>query len=305
MKKPFVTIMVLTYYKFDGIKKNLESIAKQDYTDFEVIIQDDGSPNFDRAYLEDLAGDILGEIPWTIHQNEENIGTVRSFNWVIEHAKGEYLFPLSQDDCFYEETAIRHMVEFLETHPDCVAATSRRVGETSGHMYPEEADIKMLENWNTKELWTRILYENFISGSTIYYRKEFLQSRGGFDTDFLLVEDYPFVVSMILENQKIGFLDEITITYGENGVSNGTPSKKILTDRMKLYEKYIVPNIEKIQSKWMKRYLEYLYGDIALQLKNESRILHNLRCWQVVFRILYGKHIKGLNYDERYYYLNR
>ena len=203
MKTPFVTIVVLTYYKFDGIKKNLESIAKQDYTNFEVIIQDDGSPNFDRAYLEELAESTLGEIPWMVHQNEKNVGTVRSFNKAFELARGEYVFPLSQDDCFRDETAIRHIVEYMEAHPEYGACTSRRVGETTGRMYPEEEDIRLLQAWDTKKLWKRVVYDNFISGSTIYYRKSFWEARGGFDTDFLLVEDYPIVVSMILDNQKI------------------------------------------------------------------------------------------------------
>lgn len=305
MKKPFVTVVVLTYYKFDGIKNNLESLAKQDYTDFEVIIQDDGSPNFDRAYLEELAADTLGEIPWTVHQNEKNMGTVRSFNTAIDMAKGDYVFPLSQDDFFQDGTAIRHIVEYMEEHPDCVACTSRRVGETSGRMYPEEEDIKMLEKWDVNNLWPRVVYENFISGSTIYYRKSFLQERGGFDTDFLLVEDYPFVVSMILENHRIGFLDEITICYGEDGVSNGKPSEKILNDRQKLYEKFVLPNMNMVENKWMKRYVDYQYGYIAYRHDKVKFIWHNVRNIGIVFRILYAIHIKKMNYDERYYYLNK
>ena len=305
MKKPFVTVVVLTYYKFDGIKNNLESLAKQDYTDFEVIVQDDGSPNFDRAYLEELAADTLGEIPWTVHQNEKNMGTVRSFNTAVNMAKGDYVFPLSQDDCFYEETAIRHIVEYMESHPECVACTSRRVGETSGRMYPEEADIQMLQRWDVKELFPRVAYENFISGSTIYYRKSFLESRGGFDTDFLLVEDFPFAVSMVLENHRIGFLDEITITYGEDGVSNGKPSEKILVDRQKLYEKFILPNMEQVDSKWLKSYVKYQYCAIALRHDTPKRILHYIGSWQVIVRILYAMYIKKLGYDERYYVFNK
>lgn len=303
MAKPFVTLVVLTYYKFDGIKNNLESLAKQDYTDFEVIIQDDGSPNFDRAYLEELAENTLGEIPWTVHQNEQNMGTVRSFNKAFEMAKGDYVFPLSQDDYFKDETAIRHIVEYMEEHPEYGACTSRRVGATSGRMYPEEEDIKILKAWDTKELWKRVVYDNFISGSTIYYRKSFWEKKGRFDTDFLLVEDYPFVVSMILDNHPIGFLDEITICYGEDGVSNGKPSEKILNDRQKLYDKFILPNMNGVDSKRMKDYVDYQYGYIAYRHDKGKYIWHNIRHIGVVLRILYAIHIKKLNFDERYYYL--
>ena len=70
---PLVTIVVLTYHKFDRIKNNLESIAKQEYPHIEVLIQDDGSSNFDRDYLEGLCNATLGHRKWRVHQNEQNL----------------------------------------------------------------------------------------------------------------------------------------------------------------------------------------------------------------------------------------
>ena len=298
---PLVTIVVLTYHKFDGIKKNLESIAKQKYPNIEVIIQDDGSPNFDRVYLEGLCESILVNQKWIVHQNENNMGTVRSFNTAVFMAHGEFVFPLSQDDCFYESDAVEKLVAFFAEHPECMSCTSNRIGEKSKRIYPNKKDTDLLENWDREELWSRILYENFISGSTIYYRTEFLKKRDGFDKDFLLVEDYPFVASMILEDQKIGFLDAVTIMYGEDGVSNGgVPSPKMLADRMVFYEKYVVPNIELIPYRWMKKYIKYLYGDIRYRQNFVRRIIHNIWFWPVVVRILYGIYIKKLNVEERY-----
>ena len=301
VQNPLVTIVVLTYHRFDGIKQNLESISKQNYPNIEVIIQDDGSPNFDRADLENMCKDILQNGNWIVHQNEKNMGTVRSFNAAVNMAGGEFVFPLSQDDCFYDADAVEKIVRFFQNHPDCMSCTSKRIGEKSGRVYPDKVDTDLLQQWDTKELWSRILYENFISGSTIYYRKDFLQGRGGFDTDFLLVEDYPFVAAMVLENHRIGFLDEITITYGEDGVSNGsTPSPKMLADRMVFYDKYVVPNMNQIPYKWLKKYIKYLYGDIRYRQNFIRRVLHNLWSWQVVIRILYGIHIKKLKVEERY-----
>lgn len=298
---PLVTIVVLTYHKFDGIRKNLESIGKQNYPNIEVIIQDDGSPNFDKNHLEKLCEDSLGSRKWIIHQNEKNMGTVRSFNTAVFMANGEFIVPLSQDDVFFDENVVGKIVTFFQTHSECMSCTSKRKGEKSKRIYPNQGDIELLERWNQKELWSRILYENFISGSTIYYRTDFLRKRGGFDTEFLLVEDYPFVAAMVLENHKIGFLDEITIVYGEEGVSNGTvPSPKMLADRMIFYDKYVLPNMNLTSGKWMKRYVKYLYGDIRYRNKIVYRALHNLWNWQVLIRMLYGIYIKKLNVEERY-----
>lgn len=299
---PLVTIVVLTYHKFDRIKNNLESIAKQEYPHIEVLIQDDGSANFDRAYLEGLCNATLGHRKWRVHQNEQNLGTVRSFNAAIAMADGEFVFPLSQDDRFYRADAVTKLVAFFKEHPDCMSCTSYRMGEKSKKVYPNREDAQLLKSWDRNELWCRIAYENFISGSTIYYRTEFLKKRGCFDTDFLLVEDYPFVASMILENHRIGFFDEITIVYGEDGISN-TMSRgaKLLADRMAFYEKYIEPNEDLIGSKWIKAYIAYLYGDIRCGQSVARRIWHHLRSWKVVVRLLYEKYVRRLTVEERYH----
>ena len=301
-RSPLVTIVVLTYHRFDRIQNNLESIARQDYANIEVLIQDDGSPNFDRDYLEGLCQSTLGNRKWLVHQNEKNVGTVKSFNTAISMANGALVFPLSQDDRFYREDAVMKLVTFFEEHPDCVSCTAYRMGERSKKVYPNSEDARLLKSWDRNELWCRIVYENFISGSTIYYRTDFMKKRGGFDTDFLLVEDYPFAASMILENHKIGFLDEITIVYGEDGLSTSmSKGEKMLADRMVFYEKYIVPNEEWIGYRWIKAYIAHLYGDIQCGQNLAKRILHNLRHWKVVVRLLYEKYIKRLNVEERYH----
>ena len=155
-KNPLVTIVVLTYHKFEGIKQNLESIAKQAYPNIEVIIQDDGSPNFNRDNLEMMCKDILKKETWVVHQNEKNMGTVRSFNTAVNMASGEFIFPLSQDDQFYDETAVENIVRFFQNHPESMSCTSKRVGEKSGRIYPDKTDTDLLEQWDTKELWSRI-----------------------------------------------------------------------------------------------------------------------------------------------------
>ena len=299
---PLVTVVVLTYHKFDRIKNNLESIARQDYPNIEILVQDDGSANFDRAYLEDLCGSVLGNRKWSVHHHGKNAGTVKNFNAAIAMADGEFVFPLSQDDCFYAEDAVTKIVAFFKEHPDCMSCTSNRIGEKSRKVYPNREDTELLKSWDRNALWCRIVYENFVSGSTIYYRTDFMKKRAGFDTDFLLVEDYPFVASMILENHKIGFLDEITVVYGEDGVSNSaSQSPKLLEDRMVFYEKYIVPNRDLIGSRRMKEYIAYLYGDIRCRHHFIQRVWHQLRFWKVVVRLLYGKYIKRANAEERYH----
>ena len=48
---PIVSVIVLTYNKFDNIERNLKSIQCQDYVDLEIIIHDDCSDDFPKEKI--------------------------------------------------------------------------------------------------------------------------------------------------------------------------------------------------------------------------------------------------------------
>ena len=58
MRKIKISIVVLTYRNFTNIQNNIKSIAKQTYKDYEVIIQDDGSPEL---YLGDVDPKLIND----------------------------------------------------------------------------------------------------------------------------------------------------------------------------------------------------------------------------------------------------
>jgi glycosyltransferase involved in cell wall biosynthesis len=55
-KKEFslVTVNMLTYKKLDYLEAALNSVFVQDYQNIEIIISDDGSPNFYKEYIENI-----------------------------------------------------------------------------------------------------------------------------------------------------------------------------------------------------------------------------------------------------------
>lgn len=54
-KTELVSVIVLTYRKFDLLEENLNSIYMQDYPNIEIIIGDDGSDNFDYDMINRLS----------------------------------------------------------------------------------------------------------------------------------------------------------------------------------------------------------------------------------------------------------
>ena len=77
------------------IRKALESLLAQDFTDFELIVSDDASTDATREIcLEYAAGDDRVHY----HRNETNLGLMRNFDQVFEMSSGEYFMWAAQDD---------------------------------------------------------------------------------------------------------------------------------------------------------------------------------------------------------------
>ncbi len=99
MKKPSVSIILPTYNGDELIEECLNSIKKQTFKDYELIILDDCS--------KDNTQKILKKKGYKFIINEKNLGCTKNFNKGMSLAKGEFIFTIDQDavydkNCLYE-----------------------------------------------------------------------------------------------------------------------------------------------------------------------------------------------------------
>lgn len=90
---------VLPAYKIAFFRESIESILSQTYTDFELIIVNDASPEDLTAIINSYQDDRI-----QYYINERNIGgtdLVAQWNHCITYAKGEYLILASDDDIYH------------------------------------------------------------------------------------------------------------------------------------------------------------------------------------------------------------
>jgi glycosyltransferase involved in cell wall biosynthesis len=97
-KLPAVSVIIPAYNAADYIGVALASVFGQSYTDFEVIVINDGSTDSER--LELAIGPYLSRI---IYLKQQNRGPSAARNLGIQHARGEYLAFLDSDDSWLPE----------------------------------------------------------------------------------------------------------------------------------------------------------------------------------------------------------
>ena len=176
------SIVVPVYNVEKYIRKCLESILRQSYDNFEVIIVDDGST--DETYR--IAKSYEKKYPnkFLVLKNEKNMGLNYTLNKCIEYAKGDYLARQDGDDITLPNI-FEKQVKFLDENPDIEFVSSTMI------FFDETGD------WGISHLAERPTKMDFISGSPFSHaatmiRKNVMKEVGCYSVNdsLLRVEDY-------------------------------------------------------------------------------------------------------------------
>lgn len=282
MDYPLVSIVTLTYKKFDYIYSTIKSVLNQDYPNIEYIVADDGSNNFPKEDIESFIkkNSKANLKRFIIIDNKENIGTVKNINRAYKIATGEYIMPLSADDEFLHKNIVSKIISEFDRRKCDVLITSRLVCDkdlTPLFYLPhlkERAKIDKLDTCE-KQYIAMVTYELYevMSGSVLYMKKKKIEQFGYFDENYRLLEDAPFI-EKYLRNEKINIAyDIVSIKYRVGGVSYDKVNTILIEDFNK-YNRSVLERSYDLKNAKLKRRLEYTNSFI-----NNSSIWGRIICY--------------------------
>lgn len=173
---PTVSVIVPVYNTADLIETTLESVLKQTYQDFEVVVVDDGST--------DGTGDIVKDYDESVRYiRKENGGTASARNRGIREARGDYVALLDADDRWRPTKLDRQMKEHAEA-PDLIWSytDSYLVDADSGEIILRKTQVK---NRTGGDVLEGLLKGNFIAPSTVIIKRSVFEKVGTFDESAL------------------------------------------------------------------------------------------------------------------------
>lgn len=114
---PVVSGIIIFLNGEDYIEEAIQSVLAQSFTDWELILVDDGSTDGATSIAKRYAEAHPGRIIYTEHPGHENRGMSASRNAGLNLARGKYVSFLDADDIWLPER-LEHHVEILESHPN-------------------------------------------------------------------------------------------------------------------------------------------------------------------------------------------
>ncbi len=110
---PKVSIIVPSYNHGRFLRQRMDSLLRQTYRDFEVVVLDDASSDDSRQVLQEYSGCPCVQL---ILRRENGGSVFRQWNAGVSLARGEYVWIAESDD-YAEESFLEELVAVLERHP--------------------------------------------------------------------------------------------------------------------------------------------------------------------------------------------
>lgn len=153
---PRVSLGLPVYNGENFLSEAIESALGQDFTDFELVISDNGSTDRTQEICESFAA---RDSRIAYHRVEENRGAAWNFNRVFELSRGTYFKWVAHDDLI-DPAFLRECVAVLDTQPDVVLSYPRaRVIGQEGETL-EDYDVKL--NTDSEDL--RVRFQDLLRG---------------------------------------------------------------------------------------------------------------------------------------------
>lgn len=268
MKK--LSIITINFNNLNGLKKTLNSIFSQSFTDFEYIIIDGGSSDGSKDYIRENEDKIAFWI------SEPDRGIYHAMNKGIKIASGEFILFLNSGDYLINEETLLTLVNqsqgFDIIYGDIIF----------------EGDSKYFEIGKSLDL--KYFLHNSIGHAASIIRNNLFNLIGFYNEGNKIVSDWEFFVkAVVIHNAKYLHIGKIVSVYQKGGISTSQEFGELQTSERNYFLKNQFPMI---------------YGLIEenYQLKSTLNYYFQSRLSKSILKLIYlkitGKYIDFLRIKE-------
>ena len=226
---PRVSVILPSYNACSYLAGALNSVIAQTYSDWEIVLVDDGSTDNSRALADEYSRRLSDRLHY-IYQPNKGLPAAR--NTAIRNARGELFALLDADDTWLPDRLIEG-VAVMDQDPQVGLVHGRviRVDIGGGFLDAPEYNPKYLAGHIAHFIYTRRAH---IQCPTVLFRRSCVNMVGDFDEKMRSVEDRDLWFR-IAERCEVAYIDKVLASYRMSGAGMSAD-----IDRMLKWQLYFV-----------------------------------------------------------------
>jgi len=212
VKDPLVSVMMPTFNVEGYVSQAIESVFIQTYSNWELIIVDDGSTDKTPIILAEYAKkDSRVKVYYKSHQ-----GRGKARNSCLEYSQGEYIAVCDSDDISFPER-FEKQVKFLEMNPKIGVVGAQLCSFAIDPVFDKEKLIY----WPTDTLKVSHALRKGkmrVSNCAAMIRTSLFEEYGNYNEKLNRAQDYEFFRRIALQGVYLTNLTDVLVYYRQNSV---------------------------------------------------------------------------------------
>lgn len=201
-----VSVVMPVFNGQDEIEEAVRSAATQSGCNVEIIVIDDGSSDETVAVVQGLQR----EFPDSVRLLQQaNGGPAAARNRGIREARFGWIAFLDHDDVWLPDKLRKQLAAAETQNADLVICANHNINASSAY-----ADVREVPDNRTLEgAFEKLLFENFVTLSTVLVRRECLIDAGLFDENWRGVEDWAMWLKLAGNQVRFSSVPEPLVNY--------------------------------------------------------------------------------------------
>lgn len=201
-----LSVITINYKNVDGLKKTINSVLNQSYTDFEHIVVDGNSEDGTRELLIEYQQKYEAKgvsLKWV---SERDNGIYHAMNKGVKMAEGDYCNFLNSGDCYVNENVLSDVFEEYNPHEILIG-----YAKTETRIIPPPQNISI----------GFFYHHGAINHQAAFISKKLLLKHPYDETPGMISADYKFFIeSLLVDNCTYRPIDAMVVYFDSNGLSS-------------------------------------------------------------------------------------
>lgn len=213
-----LSIVTINYNDVTGLKKTMDSVVTQSFTDFEWIVIDGGSTDGSKELIDKISKEHIAY--WCC---EHDKGIYNAMNKGLMHCKGDYVCFLNSGDMFFNSNVLKNIFGITQTaqvlYGDAVFIYTEGGGSSEIlRNYPDKVTL----SW---------LYHDTLNHQATFVKRDVLKCFG-FDETYTIMADRKLWLQIKLAGYSFKHISLPIVRYDHSGISatNGETWLRELND---------------------------------------------------------------------------